>query len=241
MAITTKEINYEVGGESFTGYYAVDNEQSGRRPGVIVVHEWWGHDAYVRSRAEQLAGEGFAAFAIDMYGSGKLGTNPDEAGELMNGVMSREGAIEQRFSASLEALQQQSEVDTDKISAIGYCFGGAVVLNMARAGKPLNVVASFHGLLQTETPMQPGTFGGTIAVFNGADDPMVTPDVVEGFEAEMSGAGVTFSVKNYPGAVHGFTNPEATGRGQKYGMPLAYDQNADEDSYAATVQLINAA
>ena len=241
MSITTKEVTYRVGGEDFIGYYAVDSEQSGPRPGVIVVHEWWGHDAYVRSRAEQLAAEGFAAFAIDMYGGGRVGSNPDEAGALMNAAMGAEGAIEQRFDGALEALKQESEVDSNNVSAIGYCFGGAVVLDMARAGKPLNVVASFHGLLQTETPMQPGAFGGQIAVFNGADDPMVTPDIVEGFEAEMNAAGASFSVKNYPGAVHGFTNPEATGRGEKYGMPLAYDKNADEDSYAATVTLIKAA
>ncbi|MDJ0655016.1 MAG: dienelactone hydrolase family protein [Xanthomonadales bacterium] len=238
MTVQTREIDYQIGDQSFKGYLAWDDATAGPRPGVVVVHEWWGHDDYVKTRARQLAGEGFAAFALDMYGDGRVGGNPDEAGELMNAVMGQAGAIEQRFDAAVATLGQQPEADAGNISAIGYCFGGAVVLGMARAGKDLKAVASFHGLLETQTPMQAGAFGGKVAVFNGADDPMVTPEILQAFESEMQAAGADYSVKSYPGVVHGFTNPAATGRGEQYGMPLAYDEAADQDSYSATVALI---
>ncbi len=238
MAIVTRQINYAVGGDNFVGYLAVDDATDDPKPGVLVVHEWWGHDDYARARAEQLAGDGFAGFALDMYGDAKVAGDPEEAAALMNSVTGTPGAIEQRFDAALKTLQDQPEADPDNISAIGYCFGGAVVLGMARAGKPLKVVSSFHGLLQTESPLQRGTFAGRIAVFNGADDPMVTPEIANEFEAEMQAAGADYTFKSYPGVVHGFSNPAATGRGEKYEMPLAYNAEADADSYAATVALM---
>jgi dienelactone hydrolase len=123
---------------------------------------------------------------------------------------------------------------------MGYCFGGAVVLGMARVGKKLAVAASFHGLLQTETPMPKNGFSGKLLVFNGADDPMVTADILAAFEAEMTSAGIDFNVVNYPGVVHGFTNPAATARGEATGMPLRYDRGADEDSWQHTIQAIKA-
>ncbi|MEM9533233.1 MAG: dienelactone hydrolase family protein [Pseudomonadota bacterium] len=240
MAISSQEIQYTVNGEPFVGYYAFDDSQSGPRPGVLVVHEWWGHNDYVRQRAEQLAGEGFAALAVDMYGAGRSGSTPDEAGALMNAAMGTPGAIEARFDAAQATLCEQAEVDAGHVSAIGYCFGGAVVLNMARAGKSLDVVSSFHGLLETENPLNTGAFAGHIAVFNGADDPMVSAEILAGFEQEMEAASATYTLKSYPGVVHGFTNPEATARGEKYGMPLKYDESADKESHATTIDLIRA-
>lgn len=239
MSITTKEINYQVNGESFTGYLAFDDSISEPKPGVLIVHEWWGHNDYVRKRAEQIAGDGLVAFAVDMYGTGKLATNPEQAGEYMNAVVGTEGALEQRFDAAYQVLSEQAQVESSKINIAGYCFGGMVGLNMARAGKKLHAVASFHGLLETSTPMQADTFGGEIAIFNGADDPMVTPEIVKTFENEMDSAGVACSMTNYPGVVHGFTNPEATAKGEKYGMPLRYDADADRDSYTSMIELFS--
>lgn len=237
MNIETKEISYPAGAEEFTGYLAYDAASTEPRPGVIVVHEWWGHDAYVRGRAEQLAADGFSAFALDMYGSGKSAQDPAQANELMTAVLSETGAVEERFVAAMQVLQTQPQTDAELIHAAGYCFGGAVVLAMARAGKPLQSVATFHGLLETETPMQSGVFAGEIAAFTGADDPMVAAEIVEAFEQEMRNAGVTCSLTSYPGVVHGFTNPAATERGRKYELPLAYDAEADADSYRRMIEL----
>lgn len=237
MKVESKEINYSAGEQQFTGYLAYDAESAEPRPAVIIVHEWWGHDAYVRQRAEQLAGKGFTAFALDMYGSGKSATTPDQASELMTSVMGQSGAIEQRFDAALDVLKAQPQTKTDSIHAAGYCFGGAVVLAMARAGKSLRSVASFHGLLETETPMQAGAFEGEIAAFTGADDPMVSAGIVSTFEQEMLDAGVNCTLTSYPGVVHGFTNPAATERGKKYDIPLAYDAKADADSFDKMIKM----
>ena len=237
MMIKTKEITYHVGEQKFTGYLAFDEESEQARPGVIIVHEWWGHDAYVRQRAEQLAADGFTAFALDMYGTGKTASDPDQAGALMKAVLEQEGAIERRFDAALNVLQSQPQARVDSIHAAGYCFGGAVVLAMARAGKPLKSVASFHGLLETESPMQQRVFAGEIAAFTGADDPMVSAEIVDTFVQEMRDAGVTCSLTSYPGVLHGFTNPAATDRGIKYAMPLAYDAQADKDSYSKMIDM----
>jgi len=239
MTIRTEEITYQVNDENFTGYLAFDDAITKPKPGAIIVHEWWGHNDYVRGRAEQMASDGFVAFALDMYGSGKQASNPEEAGALMTRTQNTEGAIEQRFDAAYKVLASSPHVDGSNINAAGYCFGGAVCLAMARAGKKLNAVASFHGLLETESPMQAGVFSGEIAVFNGADDPMVSEQILDAFENEMNDAGVTCSVTSYPGVIHSFTNPAATERGEKYNIPLRYDKAADLDSYQAMVALFS--
>lgn len=238
MTIQSNEIEYHVNGESFTGFFAIDDQASTPLPGVLIVHEWWGHNDYVRDRAKQLAADGCAAFAIDLYGTGKVASDPDEAGELMNHLMGLEGAIETRFDAATKVLTEQPQVDQHKLCAIGYCFGGAVVLAMARAAKSLKLVASFHGLLQTDTPLKANQFRGEILVFNGADDPMVSEEILQGFDDEMTQAQANYTVTNYPGVLHGFTNPAATERGKATGMPLAYDEHADKGSYATTIERI---
>lgn len=237
MPIQTQEIIYQSNNSDFQGFIAFDDTNSEPKPGVIIVHEWWGHNDFVRSKAEQLAADGYIGFALDMYGVGKTATDPEQAGIYMNEARETPGAIVERFDAAMDTLKSQSQVDSSVIYACGFCFGGAVVLEMARAGRDLNAVASFHGLLETENPMKAGIFDGEIGVYNGADDPMVSAEILQVFENEMSEAGVTCSLVNYPGVVHGFTNPEATARGEKYGMPLAYNQAAAEDSYNNMIEL----
>ncbi len=239
MALYTQEITYHVGGKTFKGYFAVDQNNSGLKPGILIAPEWWGRNEYAKGRAEQLAKQGFAAMAIDLYGDGKVAETPEEAGELKGAARNEEGAIEARFMAAYAALSERADVDDNQMSALGYCFGGAVVLAMARAGKELKVVASFHGVLQTETPLSKDAFAGKILVFNGADDPMVTPEIVSDFKAEMDAADADYELIDYPGVLHGFTNPAATAKGKATGMPLAYDEFADTDSFARTLSALN--
>lgn len=240
ISIETKTVEYKVDDTVFVGFFAAPSETDKLLPGVIIVHEWWGHNQYVRERAERLAKEGFACFALDMYGQGKVADDPAEAEQLMNGTFASPEIIPNRFDAAVKALQEQPNVDGNNISAAGSCYGGAVVLNMARAGKPLASVHSFHGLLETPAPIQKGVFNGKMAVFTGEDDPMVSPEIVANFKAEMESAGVDYHLVSYPGVVHGFTNPLATERGKAYGMPLAYSAEADADSWNQMLEVLRA-
>jgi dienelactone hydrolase len=230
-ALRTEVVEYRLGDETFSGYLAWDDAVEGKRPGVLVVHEWWGHNPYARRRAEMLAGLGYTAFALDMYGGGRLAEHPDEAKAFMSAVTSNMPAAEARFSKALEVLQRQDTVDPERVAAIGYCFGGGMVLHMARAGMDLDGVASFHGSLGTQSPAQPGRVKASVLVLNGAADPFVPPEQVQAFEQEMQAAGVDFTLVNYPGVKHSFTNPDADRFGEQFDMPLAYDAAADADSW----------
>lgn len=229
--IKTEAIEYQVDGASFTGYMAYDDAIRGERPGVLVVHEWWGHNAYVRKRAEMLAALGYTAFALDMYGTGKLADHPQGATKFMQAVISDMPAAEKRFNAALGLLREHETVDEARVAAIGYCFGGGTVLNMARKGVDLKGVVSFHGSLGTKTPAEKGEVAAAILVFTGAADPMVPAEQVAGFRSEMEAAGVSYALHSYPGAMHGFTNPAADDFGKRFEMPLAYDIKADADSW----------
>lgn len=231
-AVKTQEILYTQGDITLNGYVAYDDSIEGRRPGILVVHEWWGQNDYARKRAEMLAQLGYTALSIDMYGDGKTADHPDTAGEFSSAVMQDiEGAGKERFLAGLAVLKKQPTVDPEKIAAIGYCFGGGVVLHMARFGTDLDGVVSFHGSLGTKTPAQAGAVKARVLVCNGANDPFTPPEMVEAFKKEMDDAGVDYTFKNYPGAVHSFTNPQADEFGERFQMPLAYDQEADAQSW----------
>lgn len=230
-AIQGREIHYQVDGKSFTGYIAYDDAISGKRPGILVVHEWWGHNAYARKRADMLAGLGYTALALDMYGSGKQADHPDDAKAFMQAVLSNLPEAEKRFNTAEEILKQQPTVDSQQIAAIGYCFGGGIVLHMARIGADLKGVVSFHGSLGTAEPAAPGVIKAKIRVFTGAADPFSPPEVVAAFEKEMQAAGADFRVISYPGVKHSFTNPQADDYAKRFNMPLAYDPAADQDSW----------
>lgn len=239
--IHVEEVRYTAGGATCTGYLAYDKKQEGKRPGVLVVHEWWGHNEYVRKRARMLAELGYTAFALDMYGDGKSAQHPDDAGKFMNEVLANMDAGVARFSAAKHLLQDHPTVDRERIGAIGYCFGGAIVLGMARAGMDLDAVVSFHGSLATKSPAQKGKVHSKVLVCHGADDPFVPKAELEAFEAEMKAAGASFRVEQYPGAKHGFTSEEATANGAKFGLPLAYDAAADQKSWASMQALFASA
>ncbi len=232
--VRTQEIVYKVGDAEFTGYLAYDDEIDGKRPGVLVVHEWWGHNPYVRRRAEMLAELGYTAFALDMYGSGKLADHPDNARAFMQALMADLPGAEARFTAAKALLQQHDTVEAENIAALGYCMGGALVLHMARTGADLAGVVSYHGGLGTRTPAEPGRVKAKVVVFTGAADPLVPADQVQAFVGEMLAGAVDMELKAYPGVTHSFTNPDADEFGKRFGMPLAYDEAADADSWGRT-------
>jgi dienelactone hydrolase len=229
--LQTKEIDYLSNGQVLKGYLAYDKKIKGKRPGVLVVHEWWGHNEYARKRARMLADLGYTAFALDMYGDGKQATHPNEAGKFAEEVSKNTDKAEKRFLAALDLLSSHETVNPDQIAAIGYCFGGGVVLHMARTGVDLDGVVSFHGSLTTDTPANPGTVKAGILVLHGADDPLITPEQVEQFKQEMEMAGIDYKFVAYPGVKHSFTNPEADSYGEKFNLPLKYDLEADNQSW----------
>lgn len=238
-AVVGQEVSYEVGDTTFNGYLATNDALEGQRPGVLVVHEWWGNNDYTRERADMLAELGYTALALDMYGDGKVADHPDDAGKFAGEVTSNMEAAEARFRGAMELLKEQPSVDGEQIAAIGYCFGGGVVLEMARRGVDLDAVASFHGSLGTNQPAQPGEVKARVAVFNGGDDPFATPEQIEAFKSEMDAANVDYTFVNYPGVQHSFTNPNATVNGEKFDLPLKYDAEADEDSWARMQELFD--
>ncbi|MBI3902735.1 MAG: dienelactone hydrolase family protein [Nitrosomonadales bacterium] len=231
-AVQGREVSYNANGATLKGYIAWDDAQQGKRPGILVVHEWWGHNEYARKRARMLAEQGYTALAVDMYGDGKQAHHPDDAGKFASEVSKNEKLAKARFDAALELIRQENTVDTSSIGAIGYCFGGTVVLNMARIGEPLKVVVSFHGGLGAEHPAEAGKVQARIASFTGEDDPMIPAAQVAAFRQEMDKAGVSYQAVTYPGVKHAFTNPEADKYGQEFKLPLAYNAEADKDSWS---------
>jgi len=229
--IQGKAVEYSAQDAVMKGYLAYDENVKGKRPGVLVVPEWWGLNDYARRRAGMLAESGYTALAVDMYGEGKVVTTPDAAGKLSSEAMKNFDASKARFMAALDFLKGQPTVDPNRVAAIGYCFGGGVVLNMARQGVDLEGVVSFHGGLTAVKPAQAGSVKAKILVLNGGADKFITPEQIEGFKQEMKAAGAAFQFISYPGALHSFTNPEATELGKKFNMPIAYNAKADEESW----------
>ncbi len=240
-AVQGREVSYEADGTKLKGYVAYDDAVKGRRPGVLVVHEWWGLNNYARKRARMLAKQGYTALALDMYGNGKVAHHPDDAKKFSSEVSQNEALAKARFEAALALLKQQKTVDADNIGAIGYCFGGSVVLNMARMGESLKVVESFHGGLKTAHPAEPGVVKARVASFTGEADPFIPAEQVAGFRQEMEKAGVDALVVTYPGAMHSFTSPDADKLGKKFKLPMAYNAEADKDSWSKGMALMHEA
>ncbi|GAB0057067.1 hypothetical protein SIID45300_01388 [Candidatus Magnetaquicoccaceae bacterium FCR-1] len=229
--ITGQPVSYAAQGVTLKGYLAIDESRDGKLPGVLVVHEWWGHNEYARKRARMLAEMGYAALAVDMYGDGKTAEHPDDANGFSSALFKDFPTAQARFEAAMAFLAQQPKVDGTRIAAIGYCFGGGMVLNMARQGVPLKGVASFHGGLDPIVPAKPGAVKARILVLHGDDDPMIPPAKVEAFRTEMKDLGADMRFVGYPGVTHAFTNPEATELGAKFKLPIAYHAEADQKSW----------
>jgi dienelactone hydrolase len=233
-AVKTREVEYTQGETKLHGLMAWDDAVQGKRPGVLVVHEWWGMNQHARNQAERLARAGFVGFALDMYGDGKVATHPQDAQTFAAEATKDPAVVAARFNAAREQLVADPHVDSRHIGAIGYCFGGGVLLGMVRNGADLGAAATFHGALATEHPAEPGKVKAPLLVMTGADDPFVPPDQVAKFESEMKAAGANFKVIRYPGARHSFTNPDAA----SYGMTqLAYNADADKKSWTAMLSM----
>lgn len=234
-AIQTQEIPYQsADGTKLIGYYAYDDAIKGPRPGVVVVHEWWGLNDYAKRRARDLAGLGYSALAIDMFGDGKNTEHAKDAMAFMQAALKDSAAANARFQAGLDLLKKQPQTDPNKVAAIGYCFGGKVVLDAARRGVPLAGVVSFHGALATNTPATPGSVKTKILVEHGALDSMVTAENVAAFKTEMDKANADYKFVTLEGAKHGFSNPEADrlSHGDHGGPDIGYSKVADEKSWA---------
>ncbi len=240
-SIDTREVRYSAGGADMVGFVAYPAGDASGLPGVLVVHEWWGLNDYARSRAEKLAAQGYVAMAIDMFGGGKTTTHPSDAKKFAAEAMANEDAAAARFLAAAQVLKDDPRTDPNELAAIGYCFGGGVVLAMARRGAELDLVASFHGSLGAKQPLAPGVFEGQIFVATGAADPFVPAEQVTAFEAEMKQANARYELVSYEGAKHGFTNPGATALGEANQLPLAYDAAADEASWNRLLSLLSEA
>lgn len=231
-AIQTREVPYTAAdGTRLVGYHAWDDTISGPRPGVIVVHEWWGLNDYAKRRARDLAALGYSALAVDMYGDGRNTQHPDDAKAFMNAALADPAIPKARFQAGLDLLKAQPQTDPARLAAIGYCFGGKVVLDMARQGLPLAAVVSFHGALVTATPATPGSVKAKVLVEHGGADSFITPEQIAAFKAEMDQAGADYRFVELPGAKHGFSNPDADAH-KGHGLDLGYQKEADERSWA---------
>ena len=230
--VKTKKVTYEYQGVKMKGLLAWDSDKKGKRPGVLVVHEWWGHNKHARNRAKALARMGYTALALDMYGDGQTADHPESAGKFATKVMSDMDLAKGRFLAAKTTLMNHKTVANDKIAAIGYCFGGSVVLTMARAGLDLSAVASFHAGLKLP-PRSADKVSARVMVAHGGADPFVKPEELTGFITDMIAADADLSFFSYPGVKHSFTAPEADKNGKKFNLPLAYDKKADKASWRA--------
>jgi dienelactone hydrolase len=227
--VLTRNISYQHDGVELEGFLAYDDSLEGRVPAVLIVHEWWGLNDYARMRAKQLASMGYVAFALDMYGKGKVTQHPKEAAEWMRQVNSNVGLWQQRALAGLQVLKNQPRTDTDRIAAIGYCFGGATVQQLAYSGAAVRGVVSFHGSLIPPAPDQVKQVRAKLLICHGSADPFTKPEVVQNYIASMNASALDWQMIIYGGAKHSFTNPDA----DKAGMAaLKYSKSADQRSWA---------
>jgi dienelactone hydrolase len=227
-AVQTKEITYKHGDLECKGFLAWDDAVEGKRPGVLVVHEWWGLNDYARNRAKQLAEDGYIAFAADMYGEGKHTDHPAEAKDFATKVRSNVDDWVARAKAALEVLKAQPQCDTSKLAAMGYCFGGSTALQLAYSGADIKCVATFHAALPVPSEQQAKQTHASILVCHGAEDSFIPPATIAEFQKALDKAGVDWEMDYYAGTVHSFTVP---GVDEKKLPGMAYNKKADERSW----------
>ena len=232
-AIHTETVEYKQGDTTLEGFVAYDDAIQGKRPGVLVVHQWMGLTDYEKKRAEMLAQLGYVAFCADIYGKGVRPQNTAEAGAQAGKYKSDRQLLRARVNAGLDALRQQPLVDSKHIAAIGYCFGGTTVLELARSGADVAGVVSFHGGLDAPNPDDGKNIKCKVLVCHGADDPFSSPQDIAALENEMRKGGVDWQLIKYGGAVHSFTQPMA---GNDNSKGAAYNEKADKRSWEALKQ-----
>ena len=229
MAIIENTVVYMDEEVVLEAFFAFDDSVSGRRPAVLICHAWGGRDAFVADKARKLAALGYVGFALDMYGKGVLGSGTEENAKLMQPFMEDRNKLQQRMKAALNAVKLLPWVDDSKIAAMGFCFGGLCVLDLARTGVDIKGVVSFHGLLGTPGNTQGNKIKAKILALHGRDDPMAPPDLVLAFQEEMTLAGADWQFVSYGNTVHAFTNPVANDPG----FGTVYQADADRRSWQA--------
>ncbi len=234
-AVQTKTVSYKHGNLECKGFLAWDDASTAKRPGILVVHEWWGLDDYARDRAQQLASEGYIAFAADMYGQGKTAAHPDEAKKMAAAVRENLGDWVKRATAALEVLKSQPQCDTSKLAAIGYCFGGSTALQLAFSGADLKAVTSFHGALPVPTAEQVKQTKATLLICHGAKDSFIPEETIQKFRTALDDGGADWEMDYYAGAEHSFTVKGADKLGLK---GMKYDAEADKRSWARMQSLL---
>ncbi|QSE45938.1 dienelactone hydrolase family protein [Acinetobacter johnsonii] len=238
ISIQTREIQYNAAdGQRLVGYFAAPSSQT-PHAGIIVAPEWWGRNEYTEQRARELAEHGYAALAIDMYGDKNVTTDAKQAYEWMMQTFANADTIVNRAQAGLDTLAAQPEVNADQLAAIGFCYGGKVVLDLARSGAPLKAVATFHATLTPKAPAVEGQIQGEILVLHGELDSMVTLDDVASFREEMHAAKVDHDVIIFEDAKHGFSNPLADERAKANGVDLGYNPEAERQGLDAMYDLL---
>jgi dienelactone hydrolase len=233
-AIHTESVEYKLGDTVLEGFLAYDDSVQGKRPGVIIVHQWKGLGAYEKKRAEMLAQLGYNVLAVDIYGKGVRADNPQAAAALAGKYKSDRSLMRARVNAGLQTLKKHPLTDTGRVAAIGYCFGGTTVIELARSGADLAGVVSFHGALDSPTPTDGKNIKCKVLALHGADDPFVPTADVAAFAEEMRQAGVDWQIVAYGGAVHSFTDWNA---GNDNSRGAAYNEKADKRSWEAMKQL----
>jgi len=222
-------IVYSLDSVNMNGFAAFDANKK-KAPVILIIHEWWGLNDYAKGRAEQLSEMGYFAFAVDMYGNGKQANNPEAAMGSAMPFYTDPMMANQRIQAALDKIKTFPQADAENIVAIGYCFGGSMVLNAARAGMPFKGVVSFHGGL-AGLPAEKNKIKANVLICHGGADQFVPESEVAAFKHQMDSVGAQYTFKTYANATHAFTNPDATANGKKFNMPIAYNEKADQDSW----------
>ncbi len=230
--IKEETISFPADSANLQAFVVYNDSIKGKRPAVIVIPEWWGLNDYPKMRARMLAKLGYVAMALDVYGDGKVAETPDSAQAYATPFYMHPEKAKARIDAAIAKLRTYDNVDTAEIGAIGYCFGGGLLLNTARLGDDLKGVVSFHGSL-IGTPARKDLLRTKILVCHGNADKFVTPDMVATFKKQMDSIGAVYTFIGYDSATHAFTNPASTVNGQKFHMPIAYNEKADTASWAA--------
>ncbi|HTK75176.1 MAG TPA: dienelactone hydrolase family protein [Gemmataceae bacterium] len=234
-AVQTKKIAYRHGDLECQGFLAWDDAVTGPRPGVLVLHEWWGLNDYARGRAEALAKLGYVAFAADMYGGGKVTEHPQEAGEMATKVRANVEDWRKRATTALGVLTSQPQCDKTRLAAIGYCFGGSTALQLAYAGADLKAVGTFHAALPTPTADDAKRIRAALLICHGADDKFIPDQAIKDFRQALDGAGAKYEFVSYPNTVHSFTVPGA----DKHNIAgMKYNKSADQDSWKRLLALL---
>lgn len=230
-ALIEQEVSYTANGDTMKGFVVYSPAFEGKRPAILVVPEWWGNNDYSRMRARMLAQLGYIAMAVDMYGDGKIATTPQEAQQLAGVLYKDPKLAKARIEAAVKKLLSYPEADPTKLAAIGYCFGGSMVLNAAKEGMDFKGVVSFHGGLSGGVMAKKGAVKAKILVCHGGADKFSTQADIDNFKKNLDEAGATYTFKVYPGATHAFTNPASTEVGKKFNMPIEYNAEADAQSW----------